>query len=234
MGLFLDFLIVFLFILFIFIGTKKGFIKSVVSFIGSFGALLAAGLLSRPIASGVFDLFFRNPLRTTVETALLNAGAGSATEKAAQLLRELPGFLRSYIEANNMQGQLEATVNSGVATASDAVVNLVSPLFISFLSLLAFFVLFLIARLVIKLFSKVLEGLFKAPLLGTANRALGGILGAARAFLFCLLIGVFLYVFVPLLDIQWSIFSPEIMKQSSLFSYFYSTDNVLISLFSGF
>jgi len=234
MGLFLDLLVVLLFVLFIFIGVKKGFVKSVVSFLSSFGSLLVAGLLSRPIAIGIFDLFFRNPLHTTVEAALLRAGAGMMTDKTAELLRELPGFLRFFIESGNMQGQLEGAVNSGAATAADAVVNLVSPIFISFLSTISFFVLFVMAALALKLFSRVLEGLFRAPVLGTTNRALGGVLGAARAFLFCLLLGVVLFVFVPLLEIQWGILSPETMKESHLFSYFYSTNNMLISLFIGF
>ncbi len=230
MGLFLDLLIVFLFALFILIGVKRGFIKTLVGFIGSFGALIAASLLARPVAGGVFDLFFRAPLHTTVETALVKAGAGQATESVAALLKELPGFLSAYIKGNDLQGQLEGALNSGMASAANTVVELISPLFISFLSLIAFFVLYLIVRLAVQLFSKVIEGIFKAPVLGSVNSVLGGILGAAQAFLFCLLAGVLIY----LLNADGALFSAETLRDSTLFASFCSSQNMIVQLFSGF
>jgi len=233
MGFFWDLIVVFIFGLFIFIGVKNGFIKSVVGLLGSFGAMLVAGLLSRPIAIGIFDLFFKGSLTEKISSGLMNSGGAQASEKAAAVLDGLPGFLSGYVQAGDLQGQLEGAVSGAVGTATNAVVALLSPLFITFIQYIVFFVLFLAAAVAVRVFGKVLEGIFRAPVLGSANRLLGGVFGALRALILLLIAGLILFLIAPSPGKE-SLVSRETLNQSVLFSYFYSTKNLLVSLFGSF
>jgi len=233
MGFFLDLIVVFIFLLFICIGVKRGFIKSIVSLLGSFGSLLVAGLLARPIATGIFDLFFRDSLTEKISSGLMNSGGAQASEKAAAVLDGLPGFLSGYVQAGDLQGQLEGAVSGTVNTATNTVVSLLSPLFITFIQYIVFFVLFLALAIAVRVFGRVLEGVFRAPVLGSANRLLGGTFGALRAVILLLIAGLVLFLIAPQPGDQ-SLVSQKTLNQSLLFSYFYSTKNMLVSLFGSF
>ena len=66
----LDIAVLAVIVIFALVGAKKGFIKSLIDFLGAFVAMIAAGILSLPAAQWVYDTFFHEALTEKVTSTV--------------------------------------------------------------------------------------------------------------------------------------------------------------------
>ncbi len=174
----------------VFIGYRRGFVRSLIQLVGLVAAVIVAAALSTGIASLIFDQFVSEGLTQTVASKIQTTDTAAAAQSVQQALEELPGpvynALVQYVGTpeeivSGIQGSLEG----GAETVASTVVRLViRPVAVALLRFLVFFILFILLMIVVGLVARLVNGFFKAPVLKQINGTLGAVIGLVQGILF--------------------------------------------------
>ena len=115
MGYVLDGVIAGICLIFVLVGVHRGFIRSVVHFLGSIIAAVLASVLGGALAQWVFDALFRAAMVEKIHTTVLALGADNASGAAQQIIASLPDFL---VRALEQAGVTAETISGGVKAQS--------------------------------------------------------------------------------------------------------------------
>lgn len=163
---------------------KRGFFESVFHF----GRHIAAGLISYfvgPTVSGfissgwIYNGIF-NVVSEKMEAFLVNT-AGSFD--LAALIDSLPFLVKQFIDPAVLEERYGATVGNFGVVADDFAASVATPLSNIISNLIAYAAVYLVAMLALWVVFKVLNGIFKLPVLNFINGALGAVLGVLAAIL---------------------------------------------------
>lgn len=183
MGYILDGIILLICLICVLVGVKKGFIHSVVRFLGAVIAALLASTLGGALAQWLFDTMFRGAMVEKINSSLQALGSENAAAAAGQVLASLPDFLvRALEEAGVTLETVSHAINSQTSGAAGMVVDYLSPVFVNFLKVLAVIVLFFLFTTLARLLAALISDLLRLPIL----RELDGVLGGAFGFLLAL------------------------------------------------
>lgn len=208
-----------LFILFRCIQTSayRGFLRTLVSFLGYVAAAAAAKLGSPYLANLVYQHLVRDALRLVIVRRLEQfvSQGGAAAEG---LLEVLPFGLQKVMNQDAALPWEGGDISQMVEQVIDA--TLMEPV-ISLLQGLAFLLLFTLAMLVVRQFAKLFTGVYKIPIIGPINTVLGGLIGVLQGGL-CLLIGA-LAIHLVILMTGGGFFwlGPGVMDDTYIWRVFY-------------
>lgn len=181
-----DAVIVVIFLLFIILGVKRGFVRSVLDLVGTLAAMLVSMWFSGIAAQWVFSTFLQESLTRQVAEALQAAPAADAADA---VLSVVPEILRGGLEAFGITSD---AINQAVAgtsgQAAAAVVAVLSPMVVSVLRGLFALVLFVFLLVIFRILSGVVCRIFRLPVLRQLDKGLGILLGVAQAALITVLL----------------------------------------------
>lgn len=181
-----DAIIVVIFLLFIILGVKRGFVRSVLDLVGTLAAMLVSMWFSGIAAQWVFSTFLQESLTRQIAEALQAAPAADAAEA---VLSVVPEILRGGLEAFGITSD---AINQAVAgtsgQAAAAVVAVLSPMVVSVLRGLFALVLFVFLLVIFRILSGVVCRIFRLPVLRQLDKGLGILLGVAQAALITVLL----------------------------------------------
>ena len=181
-----DAVIVVIFLLFIILGVKRGFVRSVLDLVGTLAAMLVSMWFSGIAAQWVFSTFLQESLTRQIAEALQAAPAADAAEA---VLSVVPEILRGGMEAFGITSD---AINQAVAgtsgQAAEAVVAVLSPMVVSVLRGLFALVLFVFLLVIFRILSGVVCRIFRLPVLRQLDKGLGILLGVAQAVLITVLL----------------------------------------------
>ena len=181
-----DAVIVVIFLLFIILGVKRGFVRSVLDLVGTLAAMLVSMRFSGIAAQWVFSTFLQESLTRQIAEALQAAPAADAAEA---VLSVVPEILRGGLEAFGITSD---AINQAVAgtsgQAAAAVVAVLSPMVVSVLRGLFALVLFVFLLVIFRILSGVVCRIFRLPVLRQLDKGLGILLGVAQAALITVLL----------------------------------------------
>lgn len=181
-----DAVIVVIFLLFIILGVKRGFVRSVLDLVGTLAAMLVSMWFSGIAAQWVFSTFLQESLTRQVAEALQAAPAADAADA---VLSVVPEILRGGLEAFGITSD---AINQAVAgtsgQAAAAVVAVLSPMVVSVLRGLFALVLFIFLLVIFRILSGVVCRIFRLPVLRQLDKGLGILLGVAQAALITVLL----------------------------------------------
>ena len=181
-----DAVIVVIFLLFIILGVKRGFVRSVLDLVGTLAAMLVSMWFSGIAAQWVFSTFLQESLTRQIAEALQAAPAADAAEA---VLSVVPEILRGGLEAFGITSD---AINQAVAgtsgQAAAAVVAVLSPMVVSVLRGLFALVLFIFLLVIFRILSGVVCRIFRLPVLRQLDKGLGILLGVAQAALITVLL----------------------------------------------
>ena len=201
MGYILDGIILLICLLCVLIGVKRGFIHSVVRFLGSIIAALLASALGGVLAQWLFDTMFRGAMVEKINSSLQTLGADNAAAAASQVLASLPDFLvRALEEAGVTLETVSHAINSQTSGAAGMVVDYLSPVFVNFLKVLAGIVLFFLFRTIVRLLAALVGDILRLPILKEVDGLLGGVFGFLLAMVSVWVVVAGVMVFMPMLD----------------------------------
>lgn len=201
MGYILDGIILLICLICVMVGVKRGFIHSVVRFLGSIVAALLASALGGVLAQWLFDTMFRGAIVEKINTSLQSLGADNAAAAANQILASLPDFLvRALEEAGVTLETVSHAINTQTGQAAGMVVDYLSPVFVNFLKVLAVIVLFFLFMTLARLLASLVSDLLRLPILKEIDGLLGGIFGFLLALVSVWVVVAGLNVFMPMLD----------------------------------
>lgn len=181
-----DAVIVVIFLLFIILGVKRGFVRSVLDLVGTLAAMLVSMWFSGIAAQWVFSTFLQESLTRQIAEALQSAPAADAADA---VLSVVPEILRGGLEAFGITSD---AINQAVAgtsgQAAAAVVAVLSPMVVSVLRGLFALVLFVFLLVIFRILSGVVCRIFRLPVLRQLDKGLGILLGITQAVLITVLL----------------------------------------------
>ena len=163
MGWIFDIAVVVLVIIAAVIGAKKGFFRACFDFCGALIAMIAAGLLSSPVAEWIFTTFFRPSLVEKISAAVMGLGAGEAVNTVFDAFPEL--IQRALEAAGITQGSIMAQVQDKTDSIAEAITDALSPMLINVIGVFVMLVLFVLFIVVLRGVATLLTGIFSLPVL---------------------------------------------------------------------
>ena len=193
----LDGILLVLFLLFLLVGVRRGFIRSAAHFLGAVLSACLAGALGGLAAQWLFDSFFRGALVEKIQESISTLGAGDLAAAAQGFLSSLPDFvLRALESAGITVSSITGGLESQTGQAAEVVADALSPVFVGFLKVLAVIVLYM---MVVRALADLLSGVFHLPLLRQVNGLLGGVFGLLLACVSLWVVLAAVQVFLPML-----------------------------------
>lgn len=235
MAILIDILLAALLLSFFFMGLRTGLVRSLIGFLGSIVALIAAICLGNLIANWMYTDLFRSSLVDTIHSAISGQGAATAEQQAQSVLSALPSFLGNALENMGVTAQ---QLGESMAGSSDVVAqsaaDFVSPVIIHLTALGLTILLFLIFRIGIYFLAKLIDGVFRLPVLNTINRILGGAFGLLKGGVVAFLLATVILVVAPLLPTETAESVHKTVEASYLCRWFYETNPVSAWFMSDF
>lgn len=158
------------------LAAKKGFVRTLIEFVGFLAAIFLAFTLSSTVSGFVYD----KTIRPAAETAIA-AGIESSAEDAA-----MPEFILTLAEKAGINEDMISTAVgiNAEEIAKNVTETALMPLAINVIKFIAIIVIFVLLLIVVKIVARFLNSLFKGVLLGSANKALGAVLGGAKGAIY--------------------------------------------------
>ena len=156
-------------------------------------ACIVAALLSGKAAAWLYDGYLAERLQTAVSDTL------------RQKLQTFAELLDRIDPTDTITG-----------AAGDAL----RTVMVALLTMVAFLVIFLVAMVIVRALAKLTRNVNRVPVVGGVNRVLGGVLGAAEAFLLCYLIGMAAAVLITFSENEWSWLNTAVVQKSTILNWF--------------
>lgn len=196
----LDIILLGVFLLFIAVGVRRGFIKSAARFVGSLIAAFLSSALGEVVAQWAFDTLFRAALVEKISETIVSLGGGDAATALDEVLGNLPDFIvRALSAAGVSAGSIEGAIASQSGRAAELIADSLAPVFVGFLKVLAVLVLFLLFMVAVRLLADLLAGVFHLPILRQLDGILGGLFGLLFALVSVWIVISAVQVFTPML-----------------------------------
>lgn len=208
---------------------KRGFIESVFRF----GRTITAGILAYFFGPRVSDVIYEKLVYRGIfdwVTERVEAFLTSTAEAVNLdgLIDSLPFLVKQLIDAEAIKEKYGVEGGSFDAVASDFAASVSEPISSLLSNLLAYTLVFFAALLVLFLLFKILDGLFKLPILNAINKTLGALLGVLAA---ALLLAALTYVLGVLVGIFGSTSMLNQLVEASKFFRLFNNEISIFELF---
>lgn len=187
MSFILDAILIVMCIVCVAVGTKRGFVKTVMSVLSSLISAIAAYTFTPYFANFIKEKFLMEPVSGGIADTIRSlVPAADGNYDLSSLFSDMPQTLSSIIERyHGNSDSLEALVKSMTETGDEAVRTLsraiAEPIVNMISTVCAFIVIFVTALVILKVVTCVVDGVFKLPVLKTANTLLGFVFGLILA-----------------------------------------------------
>lgn len=185
------------------VGVQRGFIRSVVHFLGAVIAACLASALGGALAQWVFDAFFRDAMVEKLSGSLQSLAGQSLATALEQVLSTMPDFLaRAMREAGVTASSVSGSISGQADQAAVMITNYLAPVFVNFLKVLAVIVLFFLFMTLVRMLASLVGKLLRLPIIEQLDGLLGGLFGFLLALVSVWIIIAALSVFKPMLDVS--------------------------------
>ena len=237
MGYLFDLIIAAILGLSIYFGFKKGFIKTVLSALSFFIALVIAFSFQAKLSEKIYEMPMVDSVKKTIREEFIKLAPTNTNEQgfdSEKLVTEKPeGFMAildiAGISESDIKAKYEGWKKQGTEMAADALVSYVAdPIIKSLVSIISFAIIFFASLLVLKILIYILDNIFRLPVLKQANKVLGVTLGVFLGLFRAYVFGAAVTLFLPLIQSNNTDF---IVGDSFIFRFFYGSANILIGFF---
>ncbi len=205
---------------------RRGFVHTLVRFIGLFASVALAAALHKTAAQNVYGAFLRQPIWDMIQKTLAEAAnPESLAESVVSAIASLPAFVSSAIDldveklAQWMQSAAGLPVDELTTSLVDTVVG---PIILSLLQVILFLLIFALASAFVRMLAGLFTGINKIPVVGQLNWMLGGILGVLQGILIVYVACVFLQLALLLSGDSLPLISRADIEATVLLKYFFT------------
>lgn len=222
LSLALDAVILFSAILIIWLGARRGFIRSVMGLVTGIASTIAAYAYTPVLAEYLRKNYLIENITNGIAETLRSLALDTETDlyNLDRLAADLPEPFTAILERYSID--IEAFIEQlrGLTACDEAVVDafaaqIAAPTTTVIASAAAFTVLFLLFVIVLSLLTGLLDLIFSLPVLHSANVFLGFLLGIAEAvFIACLLATVMSVLSSSLGAVDPGLFGPDVVEDT--------------------
>jgi len=213
----LDLAVILIFGLMVFIGYKRGVIRSLTRLIGLVAAVVLAISFSGPAANAVYEKYVGPAVETVVEERIdetSHTGETALRNGVESVLEALPTPLLNLLKNNNV-GTVEEVMSKVDADGDQSVFNagelaetltaqIVQPVAVTVLRLIAFLVILLVAVLLALVLSGLIGKLVeKIPFVNGLNNSLGALFGALEGVALVLVLVAVVQLAASMEAVEW-------------------------------
>lgn len=185
----LDAVVIIIFLLCVFIGHKRGFIKTVTGIVAFLAALAVSALLSGPAAEFIYEKAVEPSIVETVNTQL-EQSEGTAIESLDSAYQSLPAVVKNLLAQTGIENVDDLSIRlpmGGNGTMGHSFASVIEPTLLPLLKSLCSLLLFLLIYIVVSIVLRALNIVAKLPLLKQVNKTLGLVGGIISGALWALL-----------------------------------------------
>lgn len=179
---------------------KKGFAKIVLNLAATVLSYIAAYVLGKPAAELLYDKAVRGMIEKSLAEKIEKSPAGDVITQTKALIESLPEGLLKLAEKMgfNTTAAVES-VNKANITSSEISIavtdSVLKPMVIVLLTILCSIIIFIVASVIFGFLAKLINKVFKMPLVKNVNRLLGGVVGIIQGIIILLVICSVFYFF---------------------------------------
>lgn len=210
----LDLIVVAIILVFVFRSARRGFIRALVELAGFVLIFLAVHSFGKPLSNRIFDTFISEPASEKIESLLEKAQADTAERAEAAL----PGFAKRGARLLGIDIGEILGAEEGYASIAKAVTGgIVKPAATEFIYAVFSVLMFGVGLFLVRFIARFVNRLFSRSVIGFANRALGGALGALKGIVICCFLCYIITVLVSFTSRGFLIFTEENIASSFIF-----------------
>lgn len=215
-----DILLIALLVICVVVAARRGFVGTLVHFIGYFAALIGAWLLSRPLAQWIYEKLIDPSVQQGLTEKFEEAG-GDLILGTQQFFSSLPQGVSNALALAGITGDSAAGVLdfSGADVAVQVSHSIIMPAVVAILGSILFLVLFSVLLFVVRHFVRVSRLIGRIPLVGGINRFLGAVLGVVEGCIAAYLAVCVIHLLSIWLGDSVSILSPQVLSQAPIFHW---------------
>lgn len=201
MSIILDLAIILIIALCVFIGIKRGAVKEIVSLVGIIVALVLAITISKIGATFIYNRFVGEAIYNTVYEAVED----KVGEDISTTIDALPEEIFQIGDAigvdisEKLESGLKEDTNLASSVSEIVSESIAKPLVITIIQLVLFIILFVVFKVLIGWLGRILNIVAKLPVIGTANKLVGGIVGLLKGVIIA---SIVCYVVIIILKVQ--------------------------------
>ena len=187
MNILIDLILTIIILIFVIVAYKKGFIASLLDFLGTIIAWIASINLSEFLSLWLYNTFVKTPITDYVYLKLTE----SANTAAESLVASIPEFI--YTAATTFGIDINSIISSNSGLEIDTAVSsitsgIVEPIITILIRIIVAILLYIIFAFFIKMLSKLFKNVNKIPIVGSLNKFLGIVLGLLKGALIAMLV----------------------------------------------
>ncbi len=211
-------------------GYRKGFIKALIGLVGTVAALIVATVFSGALGMWINDTFAHQAVQNVI-----SENVSSALESDPEAGQLVFGAVDRYVFSSGISAEeYVARIQEEGYDAVDAVSSeLAQSISVPLCKSIAYLVLFVLASAVLRIAAHILDRIFRLPVLKTANRLLGLLLGALCGLLLVMLLSRLFVCILPWLAGNFPQVFQEDLPSKALLLRFFSEYNLFAGIVSG-
>ncbi len=225
MWIFLDLIILAVIVFYIIISAKRGFLRTVIEFVGFGISIYLAFLLGGVIAEPIYD----NTVKPTITKSISDAIGVSAETNIEQTVDEawnsLPSFVIKVADSMNISSEniSDSVTDEALKTNAAQIVaeeterKIACPIVVALIQTVVAIPIFLVLMVLVKIFARIIGKVFNFSIMGKVNHILGGVLGFGKGVIVSALFAIIITTIVSLTDDGFFIFTMGNIDDSLIF-----------------
>lgn len=204
---------------------RRGLIRSLVDLAGYFLVIWLGQFFSEKLAQMAYDTLLKQRVQSVLMERISESATGSELVTQIQAaFRALPPPLDTLVK--NTDSQLFTRFENSVSDTLESIVDsvatgVVEPMAVGFLRIVFFLLIFAVGLFIVRRLSSLLGGVNYLPLIGPANRLLGGVLGLAEGIVTVLVLILVLNLILIISQGSAGFISEEIIGRTHLLRLFF-------------
>ncbi len=223
MPIILDLAVVLSIFAFVYISAKRGFLSTVVRFLGYLASVMASSWISRWLGEKVYQRWIRPTLLESISEKLSEMiHPEQLVKDIVSFLDELPVLLRNALsyDSQGLSQSLQQFAQSGDSIAEGLVDTVLYPTVIGLTQTVLFLICFLLCLVIVRLVAGMLTQVKRIPVIGPMNSLLGGIFGFFESILFLFLAMLLLNLLFSLTNDSISWLNRSVVSSTFLLNNF--------------
>lgn len=213
-----DIITVLLIVFFIIIGSKKGFVRSILNLATSTLSIILCFFLNKKISMYIYDFFIKDALFQKIKISL----DSTVSENGTEFLESLPSIIKNFINPENTN----TIINNFSEVTTNSLETMIKPIIIGLLSAVIFIILYIILKIVFHIIISATNIITKLPAIKQANEFLGGVLGFLESGLILICLSSLARVLSTYFDNIAQIFTESNINSAYLFPMIYNSQVV--------
>lgn len=227
LAILMDIVTIILFLFCVHSGYRRGAARSLIDFIGALVSIVLASFMSNAASEIIYTTFVRQNLINNIRTTINGSTTLSINAQIDKYFSNIPSILSGAMENYGItSGHIKDIVSSAQGDAAANIADLLSPVIISSIKTIVFFIIFIILMIFVGIISRGISRIFRIPILKQVNGLLGGLFEALKFIAILLILMLFIQTLLPLINVPMSVEFEDAIESTVILKGIYNNNPI--------